>query len=26
MYEDHHNEIKLGEYIETYMATRSIKL
>ena len=26
MYEDHHNEIKLSEYIETYMATRSIKL
>jgi hypothetical protein len=26
MYEDYHNEIKLSEYIATYMATRSIKL
>jgi len=26
MYEDHHNNVKLSEYIETYMATRAIKL
>jgi len=25
MYEDHHNEVKLSEYIETYMATRALK-
>jgi hypothetical protein len=26
MYEDHHNGIKLSEYIETYIATRAIKI
>jgi hypothetical protein len=26
MYEDYHNEIKLSEFTETYVATRSIKL
>ena len=25
MYEDHHNQVKLSEYIETYIATRAIK-
>ena len=26
MYEDHHNGLKISEYIETYIATRAIKL
>jgi SAM-dependent methyltransferase len=26
MYEDHHSQVKLSEYIETYMATRAVKL
>jgi SAM-dependent methyltransferase len=26
MYEDHHNQVKLSEYIETYIATRAVKL
>jgi SAM-dependent methyltransferase len=26
LYEDHHNQVKLSEYIETYIATRAVKL
>jgi hypothetical protein len=26
MYEDHHNGLKISEYIETYVATRAIKI
>ncbi len=26
LYEDHHNQAKLSEYIETYLATRAVKL